>query len=177
MREILIAALATGALASSVVAQASARKPGPEESRIGFFAGRWTYEGAAKQSAMGPSGKIKVSETCAWFTGGFHLVCRSEGTGPRGLAKGEATMGYDPAEKTYTYHAINSLGDGFFVRGTVSGPVWTWNSESKVEGKLMKARATVTEQSPSAYTFKLEASSDGGPWEVVEEGRGTKVGR
>ena len=177
MREMLIAAVATGVIASGLVAQGSPRKPGPEQERIGAFAGRWTYEGEAKQSAMGPGGKIKVSETCEWFAGGFHLVCRSEGRGPMGPGKGQSAMGYDPAEKTYTYHAINSHGDGFFVRGNVSGPVWTWSNESKVEGKSMKIRATVTEKSPTAYAFKLESSFDGGPWEVIEEGRGTKVGR
>lgn len=176
MRQILIAALATGALASSVVAQAVAPKPGPEQKRIAYFAGRWNYDGAVKQSGMGPGGKIKTSETCEWFAGGFHLICRSEGTGPRGAGKGESTMGYDPAEKSYTYHAINSLGDGFFVRGNVKGPVWTWTNEGKVDGKPMKFRATITEQSPSAYTFKLETSSEGNGWEVVEEGRSTKVG-
>jgi hypothetical protein len=177
MREILIAALATGVLASGAAAQASPRKPGPEHARIGHFAGQWTYEGEVKPSPMGKGGKIKVRETCEWFAGGFHLVCRSEGDGPMGPGKGQSTMGYDPGEKTYTYHAVNSFGDGFFVRGNVSGPVWTWNNESKVEGKLMKFRATITEHSPTSHTFKLESSSDGGPWEIVEEGRSTKVGR
>jgi hypothetical protein len=176
MREILIAALATGVLASGVVAQASPRKPGAEQKRIGFFAGRWTYEGEIKPSPMGPGGKVKSSEACEWFAGGFHLVCRSEGTGPMGSGQGQSAMGYDPMEKTYTYHAINSLGEGFFVRGTVSGPVWSWSNQNKVEGKLMKSRVTVTEESPTAFRFKMEFSHDGGPWAVVEEGKGTKVG-
>jgi hypothetical protein len=55
--------------------------------------------------------------------------------------------------------------------------VWSWSSESKVEGKAMKMRATVTEQSPTSYEFKLESAGEGGTWDVVEEGRGTKVGR
>jgi hypothetical protein len=63
MREILIAALTTGVLAGTVAAQAPTRKPGPEQTRIGFYAGRWTYEGEVKPSPMGPGGKVKSSET------------------------------------------------------------------------------------------------------------------
>lgn len=177
MRAILIAGLATGVLAGSVAGQAPTRKPGPEQARIGYFAGRWTYEGEVKASPMGPGGKIKSSETCEWFAGGFHLVCRSQGSGPMGSGTGQSAMSYDPMEKTYTYHAINSLGDGFFVRGKVNGPVWSWANENTVDGKLMKTRVTVTEQPPSAFVFKMEASVDGGPWQVVEEGKGTKAGK
>jgi hypothetical protein len=84
-------------------------------------------------------------------------------------------MGYDPNEKTYTYYANSSQGEGFFVRGNVSGMVWTWNSESKMDGKLVKIRVTVTEQSPTSYAFKLEGSFDGSPWAVLEEGKATKA--
>ncbi len=177
MKPILIAALATGALTGSVAAQAPIRKPGPEQTRIGYYAGKWTYQGEVKPSPMGPAGKIKSSETCEWFAGGFHLVCQSEGTGPMGTGKGQSAMGYDPMEKTYTYHAINSLGDGFFVRGNVSGPVWNWANENTVDGKVLKSRVTVTEQSPTEFIFKMEISADGSPWQVMEEGKGTKVGR
>lgn len=64
---------------------------------------------------------------------------------------------------------------GFFVRGQVAGKVWTWNFENAMEGKVMKGRATITEESPTAYTFKLEMSVDGGPMAVVEEGKATKA--
>ena len=177
MRKILFATIATSVLAGSVAAQAPTRKPGPEQERIGYFAGRWTYEGEVKDSPMGPGGKIKSSETCEWFAGGFHLVCRSAGTGPMGTGTGQSATGYDPIEKTYTYHSISSLGDAFFVRGHVRGPVWSWSNQSTIDGKLLKSRVTVTEQSPSAFTFRMEFSADGGPWQVVEEGKGTRVNR
>jgi len=175
MKWMLTAALAIAVLPTGVFAQTPARKPAAEQTRIGYFAGRWNFEGETRPSPMGPGGKSAVTETCEWFAGGFHLLCRSEGTGPMGAMKGQSIMGYDPSEKAYTYHAISSLGDGFFVRGTVSGKVWTWNSESKVDGKLMKARVTITEQSQTSYAFKMEASFDGGAWAVVDEAKGTKV--
>jgi len=171
----MMAGFAIVIFATSGFAQPAQRKPGAEEARIGYFAGQWKFEGEVKPSPMGPGGKMSGTETCTWFDGGFHLVCRSQGTGPMGAATGQSIMGYDPSEKTYTYYAINSLGIGFFVRGTVADKVWTWNSESKMEGKVMKARVTVTEQSPTAYTFKMEGSVDGGPWSVIEEAKITKV--
>jgi hypothetical protein len=42
-----------------------------------------------------------------------------------------------------------------------------------MDGKTIKIRATVTEESPTAYSFKLEAGD--GTMAVVEEGRATKA--
>lgn len=173
MKLMLTAALAIGVLATPMNAQ-ERPKPGPEQARIGYFAGQWKFEGESKGSPMGPPGKISMMETCEWFAGGFHLVCRSEGTTPVGAVTGQAVMGYDPAEQTYTYYAISSVGDGFFVRGHVDGKVWTWTLQSTMEGQTMKFRATITEESPAAYSFRLESSVADGDWMVVEEGRATK---
>ena len=148
-------------------------KPGPEQKRIGYFAGDWTFEGEAKPSPLGPGGKLSATESCSWFTGGFHLVCRSKGTGPMGPSTGQATMSYDAGRKAYAYHAISSSGNVIFVRGQVDGKVWTWSDDVTIDGKTMKIRATVTEESPTAYTFKLEAGA-GGSMAVIEEGRATK---
>ena len=162
------------AASSTVLTQAPPMKPGPEHKRIAYFAGQWTFQGEAKASPLGPGGKISMSESCEWFAGGFQLVCRTKGTGPRGAATGQAVMSYDAGRKAYTYFAMSSLGDNIFVRGQVDGKVWTWLDESTVDGKPMKVRATVTEESPTSYSFKLEISFDGGPMTVLEEGKATK---
>lgn len=173
MKPVLATALAITVLATPTIAQ-ERPKPGPEQARIGYFEGQWKYEGESKGSPMGPPGKTSMTETCQWFAGGFHLVCRSEGTTPMGAATSQSIMGYDPVEKTYTYYVIGSMGDGFFVRGQVEGKVWTWNAETSMEGQTMKMRAIVTEESPTAYSFRLETSAGGGEWTVVEEGRATR---
>ena len=82
-------------------------------------------------------------------------------------------MSYDAGRQAYAFHAINSMGSVIFVRGQVDGKVWTWSDEVAIEGKTMKIRATVTEESPTAYSFKLEAG-EGSQMAVVEEGRATK---
>ena len=59
--------------------------------------------------------------------------------------------------------------------GTVSGNVWTWTMESNVDGKLTKSRMTVTERSPISYTVKIEFSTDGGAFVLLEEMKASKV--
>ena len=178
MKSKLSATIALALLTPVVGAQQSppSPKPGPEQKRIGYFAGNWTFEGEAKPSPMGAGGKISSTESCSWFAGGFHLVCRSKGTGPMGPATSQATMSYDPGRKAYLYHVISSRGDAFAIRGQVDGKVWTWTDDMTIEGKTMKIRATVTEESPTAYSFKLEMG-DGTSMMVVEEGKATKTSK
>jgi uncharacterized protein DUF1579 len=176
MKSMFSTVLVVALFTSVAVAQQPSQppKPGPEQKRIGYFAGDWSFQGEAKESPMGRAGKITTTESCKWFTGGFHLVCTTKGTGPTGSSTSQSTMAYDPGRKAYTYHSINSMGSVIFVRGQVDGKVWTWSDEVTMEGKTMKIRATVTEESPTAYSFKLEAG-DGASMAVVEEGRATKV--
>ena len=176
MKRFVAPALALGVLTAPALAQ-EAPKPGPEHARIAYFAGTWQFEGEAKASPMGPAGKLSGTDTCAWFTGGFHLICEGDMTGPRGAGKGGSIWGYDAAQQRYTYFGYNSLGDGFYVLGNVAGNVWTWNTEFPVEGGAIQARVTLTEQSPTAYTYKFETSPDGTNWTVIEDGRATKRGR
>src|SRR5690606_34912646 len=91
---------------SIVVAQTTPPKPGPEHKRLDRMVGQWSYQGEAKASPLGPGGKITGSETCEWFQGGFAVVCRTKGTGPRGPMTGMSVMSYQPSEKAYTYYAI-----------------------------------------------------------------------
>lgn len=174
MRIVLSTGFAVGIVAAALAAQAPTQKPGAEHARMAAFEGQWNYKGEAKASPLGPGGPVTSSETCEWFDGKFQLVCRTKGTGPRGAGTGMSVMGYDPGRKMYTYQAISSLGDNIFVRGTVAGKVWTWSDETTIDGKAMKILVTVTEQSPSAFGVRVEASMDNAPMMLVEEGTSTK---
>ncbi len=174
--KVILATVVTLTLASSaVLTQTAAPTPGPEQKRMAYFAGQWNFQGETKASPLGPAGKTTSTETCEWFAGGFHLVCRTKGTGPKGPATGQSVTAYDQVRKTYTFHAISSLGDNIVARGQVAGKIWTWTDELTVDGKPTKIRATVTEDTPTSYSFKLEVSMDGGPMMVIEEGKSTKV--
>jgi hypothetical protein len=173
MRRLIAPVLVASMVAVPALAQ-EAPKPGPEQARMGYFAGTWEFAGEAKASPMGPAGKINGTETCDWFAGGFQLVCQSDATGPRGHGKSGSIWAYDPTQQGYTYYGYSSMGDAFYISGNVAGKVWTWNAEFPVQGASMKLRATITEESPTVYSYKMETSPDGTTWTLVEEGRATK---
>jgi hypothetical protein len=157
-----------------VVAQATPPKPGAEHKRLERLVGRWNFQGEAKASPLGPAGKNSGSETCEWFQGGFAVVCRAKGTGPKGAMTNMSVISYDQARKAYTYYAVSNQGDNIFVRGTISGNVWTFEDTAEIEGQTIKIRATMTEESPTVSAFKLEVGPPNGQMMVVEEGRSTK---
>jgi hypothetical protein len=173
MQRLIAPALAVGLFAASASAQ-EALKPGPEHARMAYFAGTWDFAGESKDSPMGPGGKMSGTDTCEWFAGGFQLVCRGEATGPRGAVKSGAIWAWDPYQTAYTYFGYNNLGESFLVTGAVAGKVWTWNAEFPSETGSAKLRVTLTEESPTAYAYRMEMSGDGASWMVVEEGRATK---
>jgi hypothetical protein len=86
-----------------------------------------------------------------------------------------AVFGYDADKKVYTYDEFNSMGENVHATGTFDGKVWTWSSDSAMGGKPMKSHYTLTQTSPTAYTFKLELSQDGNNWAPVMDGTGTKA--
>lgn len=175
MRVALCSILASAVFSTVLSAQPPARTPGAEHKRLGLFLGQWRYEGETRDSPLGPAGKTSSTETCEWFAGGFHVICNSKGAGRMGAVVGHAVIGYDPAAGAYTYYGISSAGDGFYVLGRVDGNVWTWSSESMMDGKPVKFAVRITEQSPTVQVFRMEASFDGGPPMVVEEGRSTRI--
>jgi hypothetical protein len=159
-----------------VLAQADKMpKPGPEQKNIGYFAGTWKNEGEMKPSPFGPGGKMSGTDTCTWFAGGFHLVCKSEGKGPMGPVKGMGVIGYNSEDKVYTYYGMDSTSMGGLSKGTKDGNTWTFTSEDKMGGKLIKSRYTIVEDSPTNYNFKWEVSEDGSTWNAVMMGKETKV--
>lgn len=163
--------------ASVVLAQAppKAPKPGKEHKRLSYFIGTWTGGGEAKPSSFGPGGKFTYKEHNEWLPGGFFVVTHSEGSGPMGEEKGIAVMGYDRDKKVYTYHAFNSMGMFVSSEGTVKGKNWTWNSESKMGGKMVKSRFSMKEVSSTSYKYKFETSEDGKTWATVMEGTSNKT--
>jgi len=176
MTRLIAPALALAMFAMPAAGQ-EAPKPGPEHQRLAYFAGTWQFTGEAKDSPMGPGGPLSGSDTCEWFAGGFQMVCRGSATGPRGKATTGSVWTYDPAQQAYTLFGYSSLGEAFYVKGAVTGKVWTWSAEFPVEGAMMKMRATVNEEPPAAYSYRLEASADGTTWMLLEEGRATKKSR
>lgn len=170
----------SAALQAMAAAQAppAAPKPGPEHKRLGYFVGKWTTEGTIEASPMGPAGKMKTTDTCEWFSGGFAVVCRTEGTTPAGPAKSLGIMAYSSEEKVYTYYGVDNspMAMATVPRGTVEGDTWTYTDESVYGGQKIKSRITLKELSPTAYTFKMELQGPDGSWKTLMESKSTKAG-
>lgn len=167
MKPFVFIALGICTFAAAAAAQPAARRPGPEQARLGYFAGQWTFEGTADGLTF------TGNQTCEWFAGGFQLVCRAEATSDVGPLKNQAVFSYDPTSKSYRLHLFNNSGSEFYGRGTVGDGVWTWEAEAAGAMGPFKARATMTEQSATAYTIRFDGFLDGA-WTMLEEGRATK---
>ena len=157
-------------------APAAAPKPGPEHQKLAYFAGRWSESADIKPGPMGPGGKMTETSTCEWFSGGFYLVCRSEGRGSSGEIHGLGILGYSSDRKRYTYYGIDNSGmGGDPAYGDVAGDTWTWEGESLMGGQTVKGRYVVKQISPDKYTWKWEMSVAGGAWTPVGEGMDTRI--
>jgi hypothetical protein len=149
--------------------QAQPPKPGPEVQKLAYYVGTWKIEGEFA------TGKLSSTDACEWFTGGFYVVCRNEGTGTTGKRTNLRIIAYDAEAKAYTYYQITSSGRSTSAQGSLTGGTMTWLREGNAAGKPTKYRYTEVQVSPTAYTFKGERSVAGGPWTVYEAGKATKV--
>jgi hypothetical protein len=167
MKRILSMTLVVCTFSVSALAQGPLRKPGAEHARLGYFAGQWKVE--AESEGL----KFTINQTCEWFEGGFHLVCRREGSGDLGPMKAQTIFAYDRGARSYTLYAMNNLGNGISAKGSIDDKVWTWDAELAGPSGSVKARLTITEESPTAYTERLDGLL-GGQWVTLEQGRATK---
>jgi uncharacterized protein DUF1579 len=154
----------------------AAPKPGPEHQKLAYFAGRWNEVGDMKPGPMGPGGKMTATSSCEWFSGGFFLVCRGDGTGPMGENHGLGILGYSTERKRYTYYSIDNSGmNGDIAYGQFTNDTWNWEGESLMGGKTVKGHYVIKVTSPDSYTWKWEMSVAGGPMALVAEGTETRA--
>jgi hypothetical protein len=171
---IVLAAMLCSAMASAQ--NPPMPKPGPEVEKLKYFVGTWKLEGDVKPGMMGPGGKYTGLDRNEWMSGGFYVVGHNTGAVSMGKFTGTSYLGYNPEEKVYTYHEFDSTGENVSAKGNLEGDTWTWTSEDKMNGKLVKSRFTEKITSPASYDFKYEASIDGGEFATIMEGKATKTG-
>ena len=175
MRVALGAFLVAPALLSAQAAP-QAPKPGPEVQKLAVFAGNWTEAAEMKPSPMGPGGKMNATSTCEWFSGGFYLVCRSNGTTPQGPMQALGILGYSAERQKYTYYGIDNSGmPAEPAYGTVNGNTWTWEGQGTMGGASFKSRYTMTMASNDEYSWKWEMSMGDGPMTLMAEGTDKRV--
>ena len=150
-------------------------QPSPEHKKLAAFVGTWKDEAEMKPGPFGPGGKMSLTETCEWFTGGFSVVCHTDTTGFMGDLKTLTVLTYDREEKVYRFYEFNSTGWSNAAKGTVDGDTWTFDGDSKMGGKRIRTRSTIKLPSPDSATMKSEVSVDGGPMTLFMELKGTRV--
>src|ERR1700747_2406651 len=149
--------------------------PSPEHKKLAAFVGTWEDEAEMKPGPFGAGGKMRLTETCEWFTGGFSIVCHTETTGFMGDLKSLSVLGYDPEEKVYRLYEFNGVGRNSTAKGTIDTDTWTFNVESKMGDKLMKSRFTIKMPSPDSAVMRSEVAIEGGPMTLFMELKGTRV--
>ncbi len=161
-------------LAWPLAAQA-AQGPGPEHLKLGFFVGRWKYEGETKTGPLGPGGKSTGTETCEWFAGKFFVVCRSEWVTSSDVSRQMGIVGYSAERKHYSFYDIDDgQGEPAQGWGEFADSTWTWEEGQPVDGQVAKQRYTLKEISGDSFAFREEVAVGTQSWILVETGTATR---
>jgi Protein of unknown function (DUF1579) len=142
---------------------------------MGYFVGYWTATGTSRISPKTPSAPFTLKEHGDWVTDGYFLETKTSMKGALGTVNSQRVMGYNVEDKVYTYNVYNSLGEHQVALGHLNGNTWTWNSEEKLNGIVIKGRYTIVETGPNSFTFKSEVADPKGGWATVMEGTATRV--
>jgi len=182
-RSFLIYASTSVLCAMATFAQGEhAPTPAPELEKLNYFIGTWQTEADMKPGPMGPGGKYTSTDTYKWKPGKFFVTGTNTFKAPTGNGTELMTLGYDVAQKVYTYNA--AIGDErHSATGTLEGDTLTWTS---TEPSTQPATQRVTQPSPfkwhyieklvspTMFTIKFETSKDGTNWSTVMEGKSVK---
>jgi len=154
---------------------ASPLQPGPESRQLAVFLGTWRDEAVFQPSPISPGGRMNLTQTCDWFSGGFSLVCHTDTSGFMGDIKTLTIITYDSDAKQYTHFELNSVGYAESAMGTYNAGVWTFVRESKNAGKTFKIRSTIKLPTVDSALMTSEISVDGGPWSPIMELKGNRT--
>ena len=166
-------ALGSGLLIVAVCHADAAQQPGrtPEVQRLGYYVGAWRGEGQTRGGPLGPAGRLSSTMTCEWFAGGFQIVCRGEETGPTGTRQFLNIRAYDQAARSYTEYSISSFGETEYnTGGSMAGNTRTFVTPIDANGRRVQIRYFEELVSPTRFTYRAEASVDGGAWQLIAEG-------
>jgi hypothetical protein len=137
---------------------------------LDYFIGTWSFDWNVPESALGPGGKMKGTETYKKILGGQTYESDIRGEGPEGPFQGRAVTRYDEKEKIVTRYEIFSYGLSAFKSGSIGGDLggyYTiyWESAPiKRNGHTIKLKGKTQMLSPANYRLQLEMSVDDGPF-------------
>ena len=156
--------------------QTTAPKPNPELKKFHPWVGHWTYEADYKPGPLGPGGKATAVYDGKMILGGFLYQGRWTEKSAAGETHGLEIDGYDPVNRTFPAEWFTDDGGRFSGAMNFNGNTLTWEGKCLIAGKQYVGRATFTLSSDlMSAPFKVEISTDGTTWTLLEEGRYTKV--
>ena len=132
----------------------------PEVERLADWIGDWTYTISSQESTG--------SWSFEWF--GNRMVRAEEHT-PNGNDVFHM-MAFDPEEGVYTWRRYWSSGLVDLGRGWLHENTWTFLFLEE-PGDIW--RIAMSFESPDVLTFRWEQMVEGGSWELVSEGRTTRI--
>ena len=166
---VMVACVASTAHAQTPVTRSA------ERAALDYFVGTWKISSEMKATALGPAGRMMATERCEWFSGGFHLVCESNGTGPAGEVRSMAVLSYHVEQRSHVYYAISSVSpDAEYAKGSKTADGWSWTSESRADGKTVRSRFTMFATTPANYQMRWEIN-EGTEWMTVMTGTAMKI--
>jgi hypothetical protein len=157
-------------------AQTPAPKPGPEQKKLEIWVGKWTYEGEAKATPLGPAGKFTGMATIRPVLGGFFVEWRAEEKGPSGTGQWFEIDGYDALNKKFMWHGFDSDGSFETAAYTIEGNTVNSSGNHFVGEKQYYFRgSTVFASDLMSCVEKQEVSVDGKTWMPWFENKWTKT--
>jgi len=177
MKRIVVTVSLLLLFAVSVQAQTEPPKPAPElKKNAEVFVGDWTLEGEAKETPLGPAGKVSGKLTIRWVLNGFFQEWKWVEKHVFGDIETIELNWYDAAAKSYPYQGFQDNGDLYSGSATVSGNVWNFSGVQNHNGIEYKTRGVITIVSDGvSFTLKVEISTDGKTWTPWAESKFTKV--
>ena len=178
LSRLLIGCVLASMLYTATLAQAPKTqplKPGPDHLRLHYFVGKWNFQGEVKASPFGPAGANTGTETIELGPNAFSIVFHNEVKGPAGVTRSMGIMSFDTGAKSYNYYGVDGAGNVSVGKGAATPNVWTWNTESKFQGRTVKGRAIISITSPAAYSYRFEMADDKNIFITIEEGKATKM--
>src|SRR5262249_22955394 len=133
-----------------------------------YFLGSWSFEWNVPDSPLGPSGKIKGTETYRKILNGAAYESEISGEGPLGPFTARAITAYNEKERQVTRFETDSLGTSLTKSGPIGGDLGGYYSifwetaPVKKDGKLVKLHGRTLMLSPAHYRVQVQISIDGG---------------
>jgi hypothetical protein len=161
---IVVMGIAMLLVAVALQSQTPAPKPGPEQKKLGVWAGTWAMQGEGKDSPNGPSYKLDWSWQGRWLPEGFFLEIRGSWKSQGGIDQYLEVLGYDAVRKTHFGHVFHNNGNLEIYTSTFNDRSCMENGTTySLDGKTTKWR--------NAWNFSPDLMSASGKGETETDGK------